>query len=81
VILFSILISRAFKARGALVCAVHRRCPQLCRLFTFRVWQVGLIAWFRWLLSDGQVVFEAYGVDEAADGVVREVTESRGDAT
>ena len=34
-ILFSILISRAFKAREALVCAVHRRCPQLCRLFTF----------------------------------------------
>ena len=47
----------------------------------FRVWQVGLIAWFRWLLSDGQVVFEASGVDEAADGVVREVTESQGDAT
>ena len=27
-----------------------------------------------------QVVFEASGVDEAADGVVREVTESQGDA-
>lgn len=42
---------------------------------------MGLIAWFRWLLSDGQVVFEASGVDEAADGVVREITESQGDAT
>ena len=27
-----------------------------------------------------QVVFEAFGVDEAADGVVREVAESQGDA-
>ena len=27
-----------------------------------------------------QVVFEASGVDEAADGVVREVAESQGDA-
>ena len=41
--------------------------------------------WGRWGVSSGlggrgQVVFEASGVDEAADGVVREVAESQGDA-
>ena len=39
----------------------------------------------RWDLSPGlggcgQVVFEASGVDEAADGVVREGAEAQGDA-
>ena len=49
-------------------------------LLALRVWGCG-----RWGLSAGlggccQVVFEASGVDEAADGVVREVAESQGDA-
>ena len=39
---------------------------------------MGLIGWFRWLCC--QVVFEASGIDEAADSVVREVVEAQGDA-
>ena len=49
-------------------------------LGALRVWGCG-----RWGLSAGlggccQVVFEASGVDEAADGVVGQVAESQGDA-
>ena len=56
----------------------RRQNELLTRLFVFfgggrRGLSAGLGAYF-------QVVFEASGVDEAADGVVGEVAESQGDA-
>ena len=35
---------------------------------------------FEGVVGGAQVVFEAFGVDEAADGVAGEVAESQGDA-
>lgn len=38
---------------------------------------MGLVVWFRWLLSGG---LEASGMDEATDGVAGQVAEAQGDA-
>ena len=59
---------------------VHRMVYPTKDKAALRVWGCG-----RWGLSAGlggccQVVFEASGVDEAADGVVREVAQAQGDA-